>query len=123
MVIWKWVNSNVYIQIILMLIYSGVRISEFLDLLKENVNLDEKWFDIIDSKTSAGIRRVPIAEKTFEFFKYWMDKNCCKYLLCTPQKVSILNILIIMIVIGSLSLNRWIWTIHLIVQGIHVYRY
>ena len=34
-----------------MLLYNGVRISEFLDLKKENVHLDEQYFDVISSKT------------------------------------------------------------------------
>jgi site-specific recombinase XerD len=46
-----------------MLLYNGVRISEFLDLKKENVHLDEQYFDVISSKTENGIRKVPIAYK------------------------------------------------------------
>lgn len=83
--VWKWKDSNEYITIILMLIYSGVRISELLDLLKENVNLKEKWFDVVDSKTKAGIRKVPIADKILPFFEYWCNKNNCEYVLSTPS--------------------------------------
>lgn len=73
--VWNWNSSNEYISVILMLIYSGVRISELLDLKKENVNLSEKWISIKASKTKAGIRKVPIAEKVLPFFEYWMNKN------------------------------------------------
>ncbi len=45
-----------------MLIYPRVRIGELLELKKENINLKEKWFDVTASKTTAGIRRVPIAD-------------------------------------------------------------
>lgn len=83
--VWKWKDSSEYIQIILMLIYSGVRISELLDLKKEDVNLEEKWFDVIDSKTKAGIRKVPIADKVLPYFEYWYNKNDCEYLLSTPD--------------------------------------
>ncbi len=83
--VWKWKDSSEYVQVILMLIYSGVRISELLDLKKENVNLKEKWFDIIDSKTKSGIRKVPIADKVFQYFEYWYNKNECEYLLSTPE--------------------------------------
>ena len=83
--VWKWKDSNEYFNIILMLIYTGVRISELLDLKKENVNLEEKWFDIIASKTESGIRTVPIAKKVLPFFEYWMNKNDCEYLLSTPD--------------------------------------
>lgn len=84
--IWNWKDSNEYISVILMLIYSGARIGELLDLKKENVNLSEKWFDIVASKTKAGIRKVPIANKVFPFFEYWMQKNDCQYLLSTPER-------------------------------------
>lgn len=83
--VWNWKDSNEYMTVILMLIYSGVRISELLDLKKENVNLSEKWIDIKASKTKAGIRKVPIAEKVLPLFEYWMNKNDCEYLLSTPE--------------------------------------
>ena len=83
--VWDWKDSNEYISVVLMLIYSGVRISELLDLKKENVNLTEKWIDIKASKTKAGIRKVPIAEKVLPLFEYWMNKNDCEYLLSTPE--------------------------------------
>lgn len=39
-----WVQeSNVYAQTVLMLIYSGVRVSELLDLRRENVNIEEHY--------------------------------------------------------------------------------
>lgn len=83
--IWKWKDTNEYISIILMLIYCGCRIGELLDLKKENVNLNERWFDITASKTDSGIRRVPIAQKILPFFEYWHNKNDCEYLLSTSD--------------------------------------
>lgn len=83
--VWENVDCNEYMQIILMLIYSGVRISELLDLKKSDVHLSEKWFYVRDSKTDSGIRAVPIADKTFQFFNYWYNKNDCEYLLSTPE--------------------------------------
>ena len=38
-------KEDKYYQIILMLLYNGTRISEFLDLKKENVHLEEQYFD------------------------------------------------------------------------------
>lgn len=61
--IWDAKESNPYYTVILMLIYSGCRISELLDLKKEDVNLEERHFNIVAAKTAAGIRTVPIAEK------------------------------------------------------------
>ena len=49
---------------VLLLIYSGLRISEFLALDKKDVYLDRRVLFVRESKTAAGIREVPIAEKT-----------------------------------------------------------
>ncbi|MCM1235433.1 MAG: site-specific integrase [Ruminococcus flavefaciens] len=83
--VWKWNDTNEYISVILMLIYCGCRISELLDLKKENVNLNERWFDITASKTESGVRKTPIAKKVLPFFEYWYNKNDCEYLLSTPE--------------------------------------
>ena len=79
------VSENRNVQIVLMLIYSGVRVSELLDLKKENVNLDEQYFDVVKSKTEAGIRRVPIADKVLPMFHWWYENSRCEYLLCTNE--------------------------------------
>lgn len=69
-----------------MLLYNGVRISEFLDLKKENVHLDEQYFDVISSKTENGIRKVPIADKVLPFYKAWFEANPeCDYLIHTED--------------------------------------
>ena len=60
-----------YYQIILILIYTGVRVSELLELRKEDVHLDQHCFDIIASKTKNGIRKVPIADKIYPFVESW----------------------------------------------------
>jgi integrase len=83
--VWDAKDSNIYYTVILMLIYSGCRISELLDLKKENVMLEERCFKIIEAKTAAGIRTVPIAEKVYPFFEYWYNLNECEYLLSTPE--------------------------------------
>ena len=68
-----------------MLVYNGCRISEFLDLKKEHINLEQQYFDVIASKTENGIRRVPIADKVLPFYKAWYESSDCEYLLHTPQ--------------------------------------
>ena len=69
-----WVQeSNIYAQIVLMLIYSGVRVSELLDLKRENVNIEEHCFKVVESKTESGIRVVPIHDRTYPFFKKWYE--------------------------------------------------
>lgn len=83
--VWRWQDSSPYIKVILILIYTGVRIGELLDLKKENIDLKEKCFDIVASKTQAGIRKVPIADKVFPLFCEWYYKNDCEYLISTPE--------------------------------------
>ncbi|MBN2796207.1 MAG: site-specific integrase [Clostridia bacterium] len=83
--LWSNVSKNEYIQIVLILIYTGVRISELLDLKKENVHLDKSCFDVIESKTDAGIRVVPIADKILPFFCNWIDKFDSEYIFNTPE--------------------------------------
>ena len=79
-VLWD-LSDNPHYQIILMLIYNGCRISELLDLKKENVNLEEQYFEVVSSKTDNGIRRVPIADKVLPFYKAWYETSQCEYLL------------------------------------------
>lgn len=81
--LWAWKDTNEYIGVILMLLYGGCRIRELLSLEKENVNLEGSWYDIVASKTKAGVRRVPIAAKVRPFFEYWMKRSPAKTLLCT----------------------------------------
>lgn len=83
--VWSGKDSNEYMPVVLLLIYTGVRIGELLDLKKEDVHLEERWFFVRESKTESGIREVPIAEKIVPFFEYWMNKNDCEYLLSTPD--------------------------------------
>jgi len=64
-----------------MLIYTGVRISEILDLRKSEVHLEEQYFDILASKTENGLRRVPIADKVLPFFRNWYESTDSEYLL------------------------------------------
>ena len=79
-------SNNIYMQSVLMLIYTGVRVGEMLDLKLEDINMEDHTFRVIRSKTENGIRTVPIADCIYPFFKNWMTmKNKkCEYLLHTP---------------------------------------
>lgn len=68
-------NDSDFCKTVCMLIYSGLRISEFLNLKKEDCHLEEYWIQIRESKTAAGIRQVPIADKTFRFWNYFLEKE------------------------------------------------
>lgn len=83
--LWE-LKDNKYYQFVLMLIYNGLRISEFLDLKKVDVHLEEQYFDVVDSKTENGIRKVPIADKVLPFYQSWFDSiPDCEYLLHTED--------------------------------------
>ena len=79
-------KDDPYYQIVLMLLYNGCRISEFLDLKKENVHLEEQYFDVTASKTENGLRKVPIPDTLLPFYQEWYDRHPeCEYLLSTPD--------------------------------------
>ena len=82
--IWKESDNN-YTQILLMLIYTGVRVNELMDLKKENVFIKDQYFKVVESKTENGIRIVPIADKILPFFKWWYDNSKSEYLLQAPN--------------------------------------
>ena len=78
-----WDNSNSDIaKIVLMLCYSGMRIGELLNLKKCDCHIDDRYIDIVTSKTDAGIRKVPIAEKTVDFWKHFLNTES-EYLIYT----------------------------------------
>ena len=79
--LWTMENDT-YVKAVLIMIYSGVRIGELLDLKKEDVHLDERWFYVKEAKTAAGIREVPIAEKIVPFMEYWISRPC-EHLICS----------------------------------------
>lgn len=72
--IWRWSN-NEYVQVILMLIYSGVRPGELFNLKSEDVNLEEGFFTVLKGKTVNATRKVPIHNRTRPFFLHWKAKG------------------------------------------------
>ena len=73
--LWRWAPNNEYVQLILMLIYTGVRPGELFAVKRERVNLEEKSFYIDQGKTDNAVRKVPIHDRIFPFFEHWMSKN------------------------------------------------
>lgn len=53
----------------LILIYSGARIGEMLDLSFSDVDLDAQRFVIRQAKTKAGVRTVPIADRVLPLWR------------------------------------------------------
>jgi integrase len=73
--LWKYLYTNRFDDIPLILLYSGMRISELLELKTENVDLKNKTINVIKSKTAAGIRVIPIHEKIYPLIKKRYNKN------------------------------------------------
>lgn len=72
------------IKTVLMLIYCGCRISEFLNIKIEDVNLSEQYFEIKEAKTEAGVRKVPIHNCMVKFFESFYDSEN-EYLITNPN--------------------------------------
>ena len=71
-----------FVRELLMLSYSGLRIKEYLTLTADAVDVPARMISIDDSKTEAGIRLVPIAEKTAEMWDEHRQK------ISEPSKLS-----------------------------------
>lgn len=70
---WAWT--------VIMLIYSGCRVSELLSLKKADVKLGQRYFKIRKSKTDAGIRAVPIHKDVLPYYEYFMHDMQSAYLI------------------------------------------
>ena len=57
----------------LILIYTGLRISEFINLKTKDVDLDKNVIYIRKSKTLSGVRKIPISQKVIQLFKDNID--------------------------------------------------
>lgn len=72
--LWEHVNFNIT-SVILILIYTGMRIGELLNLKNEDINLENATLQINKSKTSSGIRIIPINSKLIKLFKQNLDTS------------------------------------------------
>ena len=72
--LWAYSDDD-QVRIILFLIYTGLRISELAQLTKDHVHLPEQYLEVIESKTSSGIRKVPIADKIMFIAESWMRSD------------------------------------------------
>lgn len=73
--LWKVSDTDEYLQLPLILIYSGLRVGELWNLKSSDVNFEGRYFKITKSKTPAGVRTVPIAEKIAPYFEHWLSKG------------------------------------------------
>lgn len=64
----------------LILLYTGMRAGELLDLTTDDIHLRDRYIDIKKSKTASGIRQVPIAKKIYPLLEDLI--NTQKGMLC-----------------------------------------
>ncbi len=78
-ILWEH-KQDIVAQIILTLVYSGMRIGEFFSIETKNIFLNEQYM-IGGEKTEAGINRIiPIHDLILPFIEKWYNKEN-KYLL------------------------------------------
>ena len=70
--LWQW-SDNQYVQVILMMIYTGCRPGELLAAKKKDVHLEDGYWYIPEGKTETSTRRVPLHRSIVPFFEYWMN--------------------------------------------------
>lgn len=78
--LWQ-LKDDEFCQTILALMWTGLRINEFLELKNENVHLEEHYFVIPKGKTLNATRKVPIADAIYPFFEKWYGDGKDTYLL------------------------------------------
>ena len=72
--LWENLDSK-HCYIVLILIYTGMRIGELLNLKNEDIDLHNSCLTIRESKTDAGVRIIPISAKIFNLFVVNMVKD------------------------------------------------
>lgn len=69
---------------VLILIYTGMRVNELLHLRKADVHRRQRFFDIRHSKTTAGIRIIPIHDRIWPLVEARMESPG-EYLISDPD--------------------------------------
>ena len=67
-----WASQTPLNDVTLVLLYTGLRVSELCNLRPSDVDIDAQTIHIREAKTPAGIRDVPIGDKLVPVFRrYW----------------------------------------------------
>lgn len=71
-----WKNKDKeFINYILIQLYTGARISELLNVKLNDIDIKNRSIFISSSKTTAGIRSIPIHKDILDFIKYNLKNN------------------------------------------------
>lgn len=69
--LWEHKDDQIAVMA-LILIYTGMRISELVDAADQDVDAEKQFINVRDAKTAAGIRIVPIADKIVPLIPVWL---------------------------------------------------
>ncbi len=69
----KCIDDRAFVAVILL--FTGLRRDEFLNLKLEDIHLDQGWLHVSKSKTAAGIRDVPLPDRLIPFFRIFIDSG------------------------------------------------
>ena len=90
--LWKNVDSFRYTDTILMMIYTGMRVGELLNLKKEDVDLLEQTVTVKESKTAAGQNRViPIHSRIKDLIHTRYETSNSEYLISNIRNTKAFN--------------------------------
>lgn len=65
---------------VLVMLYTGMRISELLDLKAEDIHLEERWIDLRGTKTASARRIVPIHKLIEPLIRKRLEANSAGYI-------------------------------------------
>lgn len=74
--LWNNIGRMDYIDTILILLYSGMRVGELLEMQRCNVDLEARTMQIVRAKNKASLRTVPIHDKILPLVKKYYDMEC-----------------------------------------------
>ncbi|MDD3369236.1 MAG: tyrosine-type recombinase/integrase [Lachnospiraceae bacterium] len=63
------------VKIVLILLYSGMRVNELLKNSSSNVNLEERWIYIPKAKNKCSVRYVPVHKRIIPLLQYFLDNS------------------------------------------------
>ena len=105
--LWK-VSDSPGVDTVLILLYTGMRVGEMLNLQKSDVNRKLQFLKITKSKTISGIRTIPIHSRITQFIEIRM-KSPGDYLISDNK--------------GSYSYHRYCVVWHNVMKLIHGEKY
>ena len=77
---------DIYDRITLILLYTGMRISELFNLQKNDCNFKDKIITIKAGKTKSARRKIPIHEKIINHIEYLYNNSDSNYLISLHNK-------------------------------------